>query len=163
MTTIPTAGQLWTVLARCYKALSSRVEQSVAEAGLCLTDFMILEALLHKGPLTITEIQVKILLASGSMTAAVDRLEKKGMILRRSIQQDRRARQLELTPCGRQNIEKIYGSHKAEFEELLSVLSNTEKKQVYQSLKSLGLHAAATTGNDVPEIDGGKHDRISQK
>ena len=64
MTRTPTPGQLRTVLARCYKALSTRVEQSIADAGLCLTDFVILEALLHKGPLTITEIQGKILLAS---------------------------------------------------------------------------------------------------
>lgn len=164
MTSTPTAGQLWTVLARCYKALSSRVEQSVAEAGLGLTDFMILEALLHKGPLTITEIQGKILLASGSMTAAVDRLEKKGMILRRSIQHDRRARQLELTPCGRQSIETIYGGHQAEFEGLMSVLSDNDKKQVYTSLKSLGLHAAATPmRGEAAKIDGGHHDHVSKK
>ena len=100
MRTTPTAGQLWIVLARCYKALSGRVEESVSKSGMCLTDFMILEALLHKGPFTITEIQGKILLASGSMTAAVDRLEKKGAIVRRFIQQDRRARQLELTRTG---------------------------------------------------------------
>ena len=47
-----------------------------------LTDFAALEALLHKGPLTIAEIQAKVPLALGSMTAAVDRLEKKGFIIR---------------------------------------------------------------------------------
>jgi MarR family 2-MHQ and catechol resistance regulon transcriptional repressor len=83
-TKIPTAGQLWIVLARCYKALSTLVEHSVAQEGLCLSDFMILEALLHKGPLTITEIQGKVLLATGSMTAAVDRLENKGHIVRKA-------------------------------------------------------------------------------
>ncbi|SNT36981.1 MarR family transcriptional regulator, 2-MHQ and catechol-resistance regulon repressor [Granulicella rosea] len=143
MTDVPTAGQLWIVLVRCTKALTEHVEQSVAEAGLVLTDFMILEALLHKGPLTITEIQSKILLASGSMTAAVDRLERKGCIVRRSIQQDRRARQLELTPDGRALIERIYASHKAEFEALMSVLGDDERRQTYASLKKLGLHAAA--------------------
>lgn len=160
MTEKPTAGQLWTVLARCYKALSSRVEQSVADAGLCLTDFMILEALLHKGPLTITEIQGKILLASGSMTAAVDRLEKKGVITRLFVKEDRRARLLELTAAGRKLIERIYGEHKLEFEELMSVLSDKEIHQTYASLKRLGLHAAA---KDVDVSKEGKHDRISQK
>jgi len=109
---------------------------------MCLTDFMILEALLHKGPLTITEIQGKILLASGSMTAAVDRLEKKGAIVRRSIQQDRRARQLELTSNGRRTIERIFREHSGEFESLISVLSDAEKRQTYASLKKLGLHTA---------------------
>ena len=140
----PTAGQLWIVLARCYKSLSTRVEQSVSNAGMGLTDFMILEALLHKGPLTITEIQGKILLASGSMTAAVDRLEKKGMIVRRAIVQDRRARRLELTREGRQGIERIFREHAAEFESLVSVLGDGEKRQTYASLKKLGLHAAAS-------------------
>jgi MarR family 2-MHQ and catechol resistance regulon transcriptional repressor len=143
MNETPTAGQLWIVLARCYKSLSARVERSVAEAGLCLTDFMILEALLHKGPLTITEIQGKILLASGSMTAAVDRLEKKGAIVRRTMEQDRRARQLELTVEGRRVAERVYRKHKAEFDLLMSGLGDKEKRQTYASLKRLGLHAAA--------------------
>jgi len=142
MTQTPTAGQLWIVLSRCYKALSTRVEQSVSNAGMCLTDFMILEALLHKGPLTITDIQGKILLASGSMTAAVDRLEKKGAVVRRAIQQDRRARQLELTPDGRRVITRIFRDHSTEFESLINVLTDGEKRQTYASLKKLGLHTA---------------------
>ena len=158
----PTAGQLWTVLARCYKALSSRVEHSVAQAGLCLTDFMILEALLHKGPLTITEIQGKILLASGSMTAAVDRLEKKGTIVRLFVKEDRRARLLELTEAGREMIDRIYGEHKEEFEGLMSVLGDKEMQQTYASLKRLGLHAAAKDTKDNVSEEG-NHDRLSQK
>ncbi len=63
--------RLWIVLSRCYRAVSQVAERSIVEAGLCLSDFAALEALLHKGPLTITEIQAKVLLASGSMTAAV--------------------------------------------------------------------------------------------
>ena len=134
----PTAGQLWIVLARCYRALSLRVEQSVANAGFCLTDFMILEVLLHKGPLTITEIQGKVLLASGSMTAAVDRLETKGTILRRSVAGDRRARQLELTAAGRQLIVRVYGEHTVELEALMSVLSDEEKTAGLCKLEGAG-------------------------
>src|SRR6202042_665313 len=76
------APRLAIVLARCWRAVSQVAEASVREAGMCLTDFVALEALLHKGPLTITEIQGKVQLASGSMTAAVDRLEKKGLVKR---------------------------------------------------------------------------------
>lgn len=162
MTHTPTAGQLWTVLARCYKALSSRVEASVADAGLCLTDFMILEALLHKGPLTITEIQGKILLASGSMTAAIDRLEKKGTIVRLFVKADRRARLLQLTEAGRELIERVYGEHKADFERLMGVLGDKETAQMYAGLKRLGLHAAAKNTEDTVSKEG-NHDRVSQK
>ena len=76
------APRLAIVLARCWRAVSQVAEKSVREAGMCLTEFVALEALLHKGPLTITEIHDKVQLASGSMTAAVDRLEKKGFIRR---------------------------------------------------------------------------------
>ena len=72
------AAKLWIVLARCHRVLAISVERSIAGLGLCLSDFMVLEALLHKGPLTISEIQAKVLLASGSMTAAVDRVEADG-------------------------------------------------------------------------------------
>ena len=79
-----TAARLWWVIARSYQALSLLAEQSIANTGLCLTDFVALEALLHKGPLTISEIQDKVRLASGSMTAAVDRLEKIGLVVQES-------------------------------------------------------------------------------
>src|ERR1700730_18256026 len=84
------APRLWLVIAKSYRALSLLAEQSIANTGLCLTDFAALEALLHKGPLTISQIQEKVRLASGSMTAAVDRLEKLGLILRQSSPNERR-------------------------------------------------------------------------
>src|SRR5947209_12273701 len=95
------APRLWLVIAKSYRALRLLAEQSIANAGLCLTDFAALEALLHKGPLTISEIQDKVLLASGSMTAAIDRLEKRGLVIRKSTPRDRRARIVELTREGK--------------------------------------------------------------
>jgi hypothetical protein len=64
-----TAPRLWLVIAKSYHAPSLLAEQSIANTGLCLTDFAALEALLHKGALTISQIQEKVRLASGSMTA----------------------------------------------------------------------------------------------
>lgn len=139
-----TAGKLWIVLARCYRATAAAAERDIGELGLCLSDFMVLEALLHKGPLTITEIQAKVLLASGSMTAAVDRVESKGLVVRKTTAKDRRARILELTPAGRQLIESAYGQHARHLEELTSALTATEKKQLYAALKKLGQSVAAT-------------------
>jgi len=139
----PTAGQLFIVLARCHRALSLLVERSVANAGLGLSDFMILEALLNKGPLTIGEIQIKVLLASGSMTAAVDRLERKGCIVRKPDAHDRRAKVLELTREGRKLMTRIFTGHIAELESWMSALSEKEMVEAYAVLKKLGLRAAA--------------------
>ena len=135
------APRLWTVLVRCYRAVSQIAKRSVEQAGLCLTDFAALEALLHKGPLTITEIQDKVLLASGSMTAAVDRLEKKGLIMRTPAPNDRRAKVLELTPEGRRAVETVFRRHSAELESAMVVLSSSEKRQLHALLKKLGLFA----------------------
>ena len=136
------APRLWVVLSKCHRVLSQIAERSIEEAGLCLTDFAALEALLHKGPLTITEIQGKVLLASGSMTAAVDRLEGKGLIERGPAPSDRRAKVLHLTAEGRKVVEKAFGRHAVELESAMAVLDQTEKNQLYALIKKLGLFAA---------------------
>src|SRR5438552_5175025 len=125
-----TAPRLWTVITRCHRVLALLAEESIAQAGLCLTDFAALEAVLHKGPLTITEIQGKVLLASGSMTAAVDRLENKGLIKRGPAPDDRRAKVLHLTAQGRCVVEKAFRRHAAQLESAMAVLSPSEKRQL---------------------------------
>ena len=136
------APRLWIVLARCYRAVSQIAERSIAEARLGLSDFAALEALLHKGPLTITEIQAKVPLASGSMTAAVDRLERKGLVIRKATPSDRRAKVLELTSEGKRVVEAAFRRHAAELEAAMAVLNVTEKRQLHGLLKRLGLFAA---------------------
>jgi len=138
----PSAAQLWIVLARCHRAVSAQVERSIVGLGLCLSDFQLLETLLHKGSLTISDIQAKILLASGSMTAAVDRLEKKGLIIRKTTTLDRRARLLELTPKGRLLVEGAFKEHIKDLEHVMSVLETDEKEQMYVHLRKVGKFAA---------------------
>jgi MarR family 2-MHQ and catechol resistance regulon transcriptional repressor len=135
------APRLWIVLSRCHRAVGQIAESSVAGSGLGLSDFAALEALLHKGPLTITEIQAKVLLASGSMTAAVDRLERKGLLIRRAAPSDRRAKVLQLTPEGRRVVEGAFRRHAAELEAAMAVLDRKEKRRLYSLLKKLGLFA----------------------
>jgi MarR family 2-MHQ and catechol resistance regulon transcriptional repressor len=145
------APHLWIVLSRCYRAVSKLAERSIAEAGLGLSDFAALEALLHKGPLTITEIQAKVLLASGSMTAAVDRLERKGLVIRTATPSDRRAKLLELTPEGRRVVEAAFRRHATELEAAMTVLNATEKRQLYALVKKLGLSATGARPKEVKD------------
>lgn len=136
------APGLWLVLMRCHRALSHIAERSIRDAGLGLTDFAALEALLHKGPLTIGEIQTRVPLALGSMTAAVDRLEKRGLILRTPSPDDRRARVLKLSPKGRAVVQGAFRRHGANLESAMTVLTQREKRQLRAQLKKLGLFAA---------------------
>jgi len=137
------AARLWLVLVRCHHALSHVAERSIEDTGLGLTDFAVLEALLHKGPLTIGEIQSKVPLALGSMTAAVDRLEKAELIRRTPSTDDRRARVLKLTPGGKRVVEGAFRRHAAELESVMAVLEPDEMRQLHALLKRLGLFAAA--------------------
>src|SRR5580693_9545890 len=125
------APRLWLVLARAYGSMVNYIEGSITAQGLGLSDFMVLEVLLHKGPLTISAIGQKVLLASASMTSAIDRLERRELVRRRSCNSDRRIRIVELTDCGRTFIEEIYARHEKDLEVVTAGLCDEERKVLY--------------------------------
>src|SRR6516225_1705661 len=88
---------VWLVLWKTSRAVERRAEQSIERLDICRSDFGVLEALLHKGPLPVNEIGKKVLLTSGSITTAVDRLELKRLVERKDSPDDRRARIVHLT------------------------------------------------------------------
>ena len=137
------APRIWVVLAKAYKAMAAFVEHQVAAQGLGLSDFMVLEVLLHRGPLTISAIGEKVLLANASMTSAIDRLEQKGYVIRKASDEDRRIRLVELTAKGADFIGAIYQRHETAIEQLMSGLADDERIALHASLKKIGLAAAA--------------------
>jgi MarR family transcriptional regulator, 2-MHQ and catechol-resistance regulon repressor len=144
------APRLWLVIMKSYRALGLLAERSIAQAGLGLTDFAALEALLHKGPLRISQIQEKVRLASGSMTAAVDRLERLGLVVCKASPGDRRARVVELPPQGRRPAGACFERHAKDLEALMSALSEKEMQQLYGSIKKLELLAAEKLAKQEP-------------
>src|SRR5262245_26308897 len=96
-----TGVHVWLVLWKAAQAVEAYAERSIAHLDICGSDFGVLEALLHRGPLPINEIGRKVLLTSGSITVAVDRLEQKGLVERRPSPDDRRAKIVHLTREGR--------------------------------------------------------------
>ena len=114
---------------------------------------MVLEVLLHKGPLTISAIGEKVLLASASMTSAIDRLEKRGLVRRKTCDSDRRIRFVELTDCGKAFIEEIYARHEKDLEAVIGELGDEERRVIYEGLKKIGLAAkdAVPTQKDETE------------
>lgn len=138
----PETFRLWVVLARAYAAIEARAAADVARHGLTLAEFGILEALHHKGPLQLGEVQRKILVSSGGVTYLVDRLEAQGWVRRRPCPGDRRARLLELTGKGLRFIRKVFAEHAEMLEEALAGLSRSEQRRAASLLKKLGLHAA---------------------
>jgi len=116
------------VLWKAARAVEGYAENSIAALQMCGSDFSVLEALLHKGPLPINEIGRKVLLTSGSITVAVDRLESKGLVERHASDTDRRAKIVHLTKEGKELIARVYADHAADMERLASAsLSKAER------------------------------------
>src|SRR5258706_4197649 len=101
------------VLWKAARAGQAYAEKSISELEMCGSDFAVLEALLHKGPLPVNEIGKKVMLTSGSITVAVDRLETKGLVERRAHGTDRRARIGHLAKGSRQHINPSFADHAA--------------------------------------------------
>ena len=137
------ALKTWVVLARAYAAVARAVEAEIAQHGLTTTEFGILEALHHKGPLLLGEIQRKVLVTSGGITYLVDRLVAKGLVTREPSPDDRRARYAVLTADGQQLIADIFPAHAAFLTGMISTLTEREQTEVTTLLRKLGLAAAA--------------------
>ena len=127
------------VLAKAFRALTAHAGESLnlSRTGLGDSDFRVLEALLHKGPLPVNTIGPKVWLTPGSISVAVDRLEKKTLVTRKNTD-DRRVRLVELTSKGRTVITKISREHAAAMEEAAGVLSKEERLILLRLLKKLG-------------------------
>lgn len=135
------AARLWTVLARAHGSIVGYIEGRLAGQGLGLSDFAVLEVLLHKGPQTISAIGEKVLLASASMTSAIDRLERRKLVVRKACDKDRRVRYVELTPSGQKLIAEIYAAHERDLELITEGLSSEERRGLYDGLRKIGFAA----------------------
>src|SRR5438552_15768308 len=91
---------LWLVLMKAHRALQRLATRSIEASEVGLSDFAVLEMLLHKGPQPVNEIGRRIELTSGAITTAVDRLESRGLVTREAHPSDRRARIVRLTAAG---------------------------------------------------------------
>ena len=142
---IVTAARLTFILARASASIKTYIERSFAQQDFCFTDFMVLEALLHLGPLTISAIGEKVTLASASMTSAIDRLEERNLVQRTLDAEDRRVRLVALTCEGRQLIERIFAQHLEDMETIAKDISQEERQVLYSALKKIGFAAKAAT------------------
>ena len=139
-----TGVHVWLVFMKAFQALLPHAARSIKRTELGDSDFRVLEALLHKGSLPVNTIGPKVWLTPGSISVAVDRLVKKGLVSRKDHPDDRRVRQVELTAKGRALIARGFQEHSAAMETSVRVLSKNERLTLLRLLKKLGKHAAAT-------------------
>lgn len=132
--------KLYVVLSKAYRAIHDHVSKHIQSYGLNPTEFAVLELLYHKGHQPLQQIGGKILLASGSITYVVDKLEKKEFLERKACPNDRRVTHAAITEKGIQLMEDMFPKHKQYIDDALSILSEEEKTAVIETLKKLGLY-----------------------
>lgn len=140
----PSGAHVLLVLTRAARALEARALASIEHTGLCASDFAVLEALLHTGAQPVNSLGARVLLTSGSISIAVDRLARRGLVRRRESAADRRVRLVELTPAGRRLIEPAFERHAADLERIASALSRAQRVTLVTLLRRLGTTAAAS-------------------
>jgi len=141
---------LWLVLWKAAHAVEAHARLSIEAQPICGSDFAVLEVLLHKGPLPVNTIGRKVLLTSGSITTAIDRLEARRLVERRPHKTDRRARVVHLTPQGQRLIARLFAQHKRDMEHAASALSPSERATLVDLLKKLGVGAERAIATKTP-------------
>ncbi len=138
------ALKTWIKLARAFNTFNKSANEEISSYGLTPSQFGVLEALFHLGPMTIGKICDKILITGGNMTVVLDNLEKQELINRVKIKTDRRALSIELSEKGKQLIESVFPKHEQFITEKMNVLSSSEQELLGVLLKKLGLNTINT-------------------
>ncbi|MGN8647739.1 MarR family winged helix-turn-helix transcriptional regulator [Gracilibacillus sp. HCP3S3_G5_1] len=134
--------KLFVVLSKAYRSVADQVAKDIRSHGLNTTDFGVLELLYHQGEQPLQKIGDKILLASGSITYVVDKLEKKGLVKRTPCPNDRRITYASITASGEDLLNDIFPEHWKQIEAITAGLNDKEKEEAIILLKKLGRYAA---------------------
>lgn len=129
-------------LSRAAEAVSDTINDHLRADGLTLSQFGVLEALYHLGPMTVGQLGEKILRSSGNMTLVVDNLAKHGLVHRQRCPEDRRRVDVTLTEAGRALLEGIWPEHLAGVVAAFGVLTPEERDQLAALCRKLGLGQA---------------------
>jgi MarR family transcriptional regulator, 2-MHQ and catechol-resistance regulon repressor len=136
----------WLVMMKAMRALTRYATAGIEETGLGLSDFGVLEILLHGGPLPVNTIGPLVNLTPGSISIAIDRLVAKGLVSRVESAEDRRVRIVALTPPGKDLIASAFRRHSGQMKKVFSELSAVELRGLEAALKKVGKRAVALIG-----------------
>jgi MarR family transcriptional regulator, 2-MHQ and catechol-resistance regulon repressor len=126
-------------LMRASESVSARIHGHLVDVGLTVSQFGVMEALYHLGPLSQRELAKKILKSSGNITMVIDNLEKRGLVKRERKAEDRRFYAVQLTVEGRRLIGSIFPSHAAKIVEEMNALTRTEQEELSRLCRKVGL------------------------
>jgi len=131
-------------LTRCTDALSARLAERGTIGDLTYSQFAVLEALYHLGPLSQGEVSTKLLKSVSNITTVIDNLERDGYARRERGMQDRRVVHVHLTKEGKEILEAVFPQHVAALVDEFSVLSESELETLGNLCRKLGKGKACT-------------------
>ena len=137
----PQAIHTWLIMLKVLQAVRHFALPPIFKEGLGESDFRVLEVLLHKGPMPVSAIGPRVDLNPGSVSVAVDRLYKKGLVGRAESESDRRVRTVSLTEKGRRIFLPIFRQHAALIQRAFHDVSPEEQRQLEEVLKRIGRRA----------------------
>ena len=137
-----TALNAFIKLMRGADSLNSRLMPVIEQHGLTFSQFGVLEALYHVGPLRHTELAQKILRSGGNLTLVAKNLERNGWVKPVPSPEDRRVRRLALTSKGKSLIEKAFRDHVANLVQQMSALTAAEQEELGRLAKKLGIQSS---------------------
>jgi MarR family 2-MHQ and catechol resistance regulon transcriptional repressor len=123
---------------RAANAARAHASRHLGGSGLTLTQFAVLEALYHLGPMSLSDVAQKILTTGGNLTMVVGNLEKQGLAQRQKSPKDRRVLIVVLTAKGKSLIRRVFPGHAAAIAEFMEVLSPAEQEQLGDLCRRLG-------------------------
>jgi MarR family 2-MHQ and catechol resistance regulon transcriptional repressor len=135
------AMNAWVKLARAANAVGARLARRLAAADLTESQFGVLDALYHLGPMYQCDLAPKILRTTGNVTLVVDNLERRGLVRRERRGDDRRYVQVALTPAGEALIRQTFPRHADAVATELGVLSGDELRQLTRLCRRLATPA----------------------
>ena len=146
----PEAIHTWVVLLKARQAITNFLLPPILKKGLGNSDFRVLSVLLHQGPLPVNTLGPIVDLNPGSVSVAVDRLYKKGLVNRVESKSDRRVRTVSLTPKGRTLFVPLFKMHTALLKSVFDELSPSEQGHLEELLKRVGRRAEKLAGEAEP-------------
>jgi len=125
-------------LARAAQALANLVMCDVVAAGVSPSQFGVLDALYHLGPLTLGDVAKKHLKSPNNITSVVDTMERSGLVVRRRCDKDRRVIYVDITPKGREIFSQLWPGHVKRLVKATAALSPKEQATLAELCKKLG-------------------------
>lgn len=125
-------------MSRALNKINRATNKVYLKYGLTSGQFAVLEALYHKGDLSIGDVQDKILSTSGTIPVIVKNLEKEGYLQKSNDEKDKRKFILNITEKGRKLMDLVYPENEAIIITMLSIWDTEEQEQILGYMKKFG-------------------------